>query len=261
MRLSFVTLLLAAAGSTLAQDDPDAVIRFDLQHNATTLYGTWSSGSKGVVTGPGFANPVEYSFQYPKTTGISYSFSADGFFEEAQYRFKGNGTDPRCVVGLVRFQHGKYTLFNNGSIVMYPFEEDGRIQVQDKCPSDGISNAIYQFNTTVLMRSWRIFMDPIDGPKLHLFQFDGAPLAPMFLVQKEPIMLPTLSLVQQAINKSIEEQTKAQGKGKREYVEMVENFFAKRSSGVKSVPEMTTLAKTTGLALTALLSIGCVLLL
>jgi hypothetical protein len=261
MLLSFVTLLLAAAGSTLAQDDPDTVIRFDAIHNFTSIDGTWSSGSKGVVTGPGFANPVSYSFEYPKTTGISYSFSTDGYFEEAQYRFNSNATDPRCVVGIVRFQHGKYSLFNNGSIMMYPIEEDGRIQVQNKCPSDGVSNAIYQFNTTVYMRSWRIFNDPKDGPKLHLFQFDGAPLAPMFLVQKDPIMLPKLSLVQQAINQSIADQTKAQGKGKREYVEKLENFFGKRSGSVSSVPTLTTAAKATGVALTALLSLGCVVLL
>jgi hypothetical protein len=265
MLLSFVTLLLAAAGSTLAQDDPDAVIKFDIVHNTTTIIGTWSSGSKGVVTGAGFANPAAYSFEYPKTTGISYSFSEDGYFEEAQYRFQSNATDPRCVSGIVRFQHGKYQLLNNGSIVMEPIPEDGRIQIQAKCPTDGISNAIYQFNTTVFMRHWRIFTDLVDGPKLHLFQFDGAPLAPMFLVQKEPLMLPKLSLVQQAINASIEQQTKDQGKGKskREYVELVENFFGKRSAAGKSasVPLLTTTVQVTGLTLTALMSIGGFLLL
>jgi len=131
--------------------------------------------------------------------------------------------------------------------------------VQTTCPSDGISNAIYQFNVTVMMKRWRIFLDAVDGPKLHLQQFDDAPLAPMFLVSKEPIMSPKLNLVQQAINASVEAQTKANGgKTKRE---MVENFFGKRSSAVKSVPQVSTTVKMTGAALTALMSLGCVLLL
>lgn len=30
-------------------------------------------------------------FHYPNTTGIAYSFTDDGYFEEAQYRFLANG--------------------------------------------------------------------------------------------------------------------------------------------------------------------------
>jgi hypothetical protein len=36
-------------GNAVAQDAP---IRYDAEHNATSLGGTWASGSRKVVTGP-----------------------------------------------------------------------------------------------------------------------------------------------------------------------------------------------------------------
>lgn len=39
--------------------------------------------------------------------------------------------------------------------------------------------------------NWIVFDDPIFGPKLHLFQFDGTPLQPQFKISATPIMLPT----------------------------------------------------------------------
>lgn len=33
-------------------------------------------------------------FIYPANTGISYSFTDDGYFEMAQYRFNANGEFP-----------------------------------------------------------------------------------------------------------------------------------------------------------------------
>ena len=122
---SLLTVVLAASFiGTTAQQVP---IVYDSIHNATDLQGTWSSGAQNVVTGPvsflmiqtsftwplvsqSFANPSNMSFNYPKTTGISYSlcvfslpfwyhqadsydcFSLDsGYFESARYRFNSNG--------------------------------------------------------------------------------------------------------------------------------------------------------------------------
>ena len=45
--LASVAPLLLAAVPVLAQD-----IQFDQAHNATPIYGTWSTGSKAVSTGP-----------------------------------------------------------------------------------------------------------------------------------------------------------------------------------------------------------------
>jgi hypothetical protein len=52
MKFSLQTVAAALAvfaGSVAAQDAP---IRLDAEHNATSLQGTWASGSQQVVTGP-----------------------------------------------------------------------------------------------------------------------------------------------------------------------------------------------------------------
>ncbi|PFH54000.1 hypothetical protein AMATHDRAFT_136377 [Amanita thiersii Skay4041] len=180
------TLVLALAPVVYSQD-----VVYNTAHNATTLVGTWSSGSKAVLTGPSFANPANRTFTYPKTTGVSYSFSADGFYEISRYRFFGNGSEPTCITGVIGWVHGKYTLQPNGSITMIPLG-DGFQQVQDPCAA--VSNFIENYNLTELYKEWRIFQDPTQGFKLHLFQFDGSPLPPQFLVSESPNMLPTVPL-------------------------------------------------------------------
>ena len=79
----------------------------------------------------------------------------------------------------------------NGSIVMTP-NGDGYQQIQDPCAA--VSNFVENYNLTELYQSWQIFQDPVDGYKLHLFQFDGSPVAPQFQVSVTPIMLPTTKL-------------------------------------------------------------------
>ncbi|CAE6490120.1 unnamed protein product [Rhizoctonia solani] len=187
--MKWSTFVVAAVSPlvALAQD-----VVYDAIHNATSIQGTWSSGSQHVVTGPGFANPLNSSFIYPSTAGISYSFTNDGFWEQALYRFEGNASMPNCIKGIVIFQHGTYELNTNGSITLTPFGKDGRIQVQDPCAA--VSNVITLYNQTEYMVQWRIFRDATYGPKLHLFQYDGAPLAPMFQVYETPNMLPTREL-------------------------------------------------------------------
>lgn len=82
-----------------------------------------------------------------------------------------------------------YTLQTNGSITMVPFNDDGFQQIQDPCAA--VSNFVEVYNDTELYQSWAIFTDPTQGLKLHLFQFDNSPLAPMFQVSTTPNMLPT----------------------------------------------------------------------
>jgi len=192
--LAALCLSLLSSPLVAAQD-----VTLDANHNVTSLLGMWSSGSGAVKTGAGFANPVNFSFIYPATTGISYSFTTDtlpdgsaGYFEEAQYRFSGNGSRPNCIVGVVQWQHGTYTLQPNGSIILNPFAPDGRQQVQDMCASQ--SNIIQQFNQTTLFLNWNIYQDPQRGYKLQLYRFDGAPLSPMYLISQTPNMLPTQTL-------------------------------------------------------------------
>jgi len=168
---------------TLAQD-----IVYDTAHNATSIVGTWSTGSKNVQTGPGFANPANRTFIYPKTAGMSFSFTDDGHYEVAKYRFNGNGSQPTCITGVLVWHHGEYTLLPNGSMTLSPLG-DGFQQVQDPCAA--VSNFIETYNITELFLQWRIFLDANDGPKLHLFQFDGSPLPPCFQISTNPNMLPT----------------------------------------------------------------------
>jgi hypothetical protein len=89
----------------------------------------------------------------------------------------------------VNWVHGKYTLQPNGSITMIPFSGDGFQQIQDPCAA--VSNFVEIYNDTELYQSWRIYQDPTQGYKLHLFQFDNSPLAPMFQLSTTPNMLPT----------------------------------------------------------------------
>ena len=116
------------------------------------------------------------------------------------------GSRPDCVTGTLVWAHGKYDLLNNGSIVLTPLG-DGYQQVQSAC-EDGtniiqvspdvvsyennpVLSVTQDYNFTELFQSWRIFMDPTDGPKLHLFEFDGTPVAPLFQTSTTPNMLPT----------------------------------------------------------------------
>ena len=101
--------------------------------------------------------------------------------------------------------HGTYQLLSNGSILMTPFG-DGFQQIQDPCAA--VSNFIETYNDTELYQSWRIFMDPTDGPKLHLFQFDGSPVAPQFQLSATPNMLPTQSLRNTTTTASVQTQAR-----------------------------------------------------
>lgn len=98
------------------------------------------------------------------------------------------GSQPTCITGVMNWVHGQYELLSNGSMAMTPFG-DGFQQIQDPCAAQ--SNFVETYNLTELYVQWRIFQDPIDGFKLHLFQFDGSPLAPQFQVSTQPNMLPT----------------------------------------------------------------------
>lgn len=182
----FTSLLLLLAVPAFGQD-----IQYTSAHNVTAITGTWSSGSMNVVTGSGFATPSQESFTYPPTTGMSYSFTEDGFYEIARYRMTSNGTVPNCITGVMNWSHGTYVLASNGSIVMTPFG-DGYQQIQDPCAA--ISNFIENYNYTELYVLWNIYQDPVKGYTLQLYQYDGSPLPPQYLVSTSPNMLPTQPL-------------------------------------------------------------------
>lgn len=192
--LSLFTLLAALStqlvGVVKAQD-------YSSDHNVTSLLGTWSTGSGGVLTGPGFADPMnnDSPFIYPNTTGISFSFTDDGYFEEAHYSFEANGTRPRCAKAVVIWQHGKYQLHTNGSLTTdpAPFKADGRVQVQDRCAAT--SKILTYYAEWQLFNRWSITVDVHHATYyLQLYRFDGSEYPRLFLQVRPPTMLPTAYL-------------------------------------------------------------------
>ena len=101
------------------------------------------------------------------------------------------GSAPQCITGVMNWVHGKFTYNSNGSMTMYPFG-DGFQQIQAPCAAT--SNFIEDYNDTELYQSWTIYTDPVNGPMLQLYQFDGSPLAPLSQVSTTPNMLPTRQL-------------------------------------------------------------------
>lgn len=74
---------------------------------------------------------------------------------------------------------------------MTPFG-DGYQQIQDACAA--VSNFIQAYNDTEMYSGWDIYLDPVLGYQLQLFEFDGTPLPPQSQVSVTPNMLPTRPL-------------------------------------------------------------------
>lgn len=88
MRLGGSVLIVAlsgAAGATFAS-------AAQTLNNVTSLHGTWASGSGNVTTGLEFFDPASASFRVPSTSGLAYSFTDDGFFEQSKFIYQSNCT-------------------------------------------------------------------------------------------------------------------------------------------------------------------------
>ncbi|KAF1926450.1 uncharacterized protein M421DRAFT_422778 [Didymella exigua CBS 183.55] len=120
--VSFTAILLLAGAVMHAQ-----------AQDFSDLVGTWSSKSNSTFTGDGFYDPVSDHFTEPKHTGISYSFTADGYFEESYYRAVANPTNPKCPTGIIQWQHGKFSKAVDGSLELSPIKVDGRQMYSDPC--------------------------------------------------------------------------------------------------------------------------------
>ncbi|KAF2155036.1 ROT1-like protein [Myriangium duriaei CBS 260.36] len=182
---SISTLALCAAAALFSTTNAQTL--------PASLVGTWTTKSNKTFTGPGFYNPQKDEFIEPARTGFSYSFTADGFYEEAYYRAISNPTNPKCPSGILQFQHGSWIQNANGSLTLTPIAVDGRQLMSTPCNSN---NAIYtRYNQTELFKTWQVYLDPYHQiQRLDLFGFDGAPLNPMYLAYQPPQMLPTTTL-------------------------------------------------------------------
>ncbi|MCJ1313799.1 Reversal of tor2 lethality [Agyrium rufum] len=160
---------------------------------STSLLGTWTTKSRKVFTGPGFYDPVTERMFEPNVTGISYSFTDNGWFEEAYYRAVPNPGNPSCPSGVMQWQHGTYTVNANGSLSLFPLEVDGRQLESSPCSGE---NAIYtRYNQSEYFERFSVYTDAYHNvPRLDLFQFDGSPMNPMYLAYSPAQMLPTQTL-------------------------------------------------------------------
>lgn len=112
------------------------------------LVGTWSSKSKKTVTGPPFYDTVNDKLIEPERPGISYSFTADGHFEEAYFRAISNPVNPACPAAIMQWQHGSFVKNADGSLSLTPIEIDGRQLMSEPCNAE---HAIYtRYNQTEL---------------------------------------------------------------------------------------------------------------
>ncbi|GAA6037977.1 hypothetical protein JCM8097_009519 [Rhodosporidiobolus ruineniae] len=163
---------LAAATNVVAQSGWEGV-------------GTWSTGGGQVLTGPSFGVPYNESFVYPSVAGYSFSFTDDGYFEQAQFTWNSNNTDHRCIEAVVIWQHGTYKVLNNGSITTDPtvFKGDGRIQVQNACGAT--SSNIYYYSNPGLYKTWAV-SEWRNKTMLRLGSYDGSLLPRMYKISDSP---------------------------------------------------------------------------
>ncbi|KAK2858364.1 hypothetical protein FQN49_004809 [Arthroderma sp. PD_2] len=182
------------------------------------LVGTWTTKSRKVVTGPGFYNPIKDRFIEPSHTGFSFSFSEDGYFEQAEYRAISNreclilnpfltgepeaktvyqiATNPECPSGMMLFQHGKYNVAANGTLTLdvTGMQYDERQLFSEPCKKEKKST-YYRFNQTLTLKRYEVQLDDFHNvQRLNLYQHDGSPMNRMFLIYKPPQMLPTKQL-------------------------------------------------------------------
>ncbi|KAF2877360.1 chaperone for protein-folding within the ER, fungal-domain-containing protein [Massariosphaeria phaeospora] len=220
--IASVLLLTAALAAAQAQTAPPPI---------PDLIGTWSSKSNSTLTGPGFYDPVNELFKEPKHTGISYSFSADGHYEEAYYRAISNPTNPKCPKGIMQWQHGSYTKNANGSLTLAPIAVDGRQLYSDPC---SYKSAVFtRYNASEILKQYAVEMDGYSHiPRLTLYKFDGTPIIPLYLAFSPPQMLPTSTL--NPLTTATPGGAKATGKVRRSDLPLNHNVINKRT------PQMQT---------------------
>lgn len=162
--------------------------------DSNSLYGTWSSKSNQVFTGPGFYDPIDELLIEPSLPGISYSFTEDGWFESASYQVKANPKNPSCPQAAITFQHGRFEVSDNGTLTLNPIPVDGRQLFSDPCNDNNIAS-YNRYVQVEIFKSFTVSIDSYHGKyMLQLYQHDGSPMQPLYLAYKPPLMLPTETL-------------------------------------------------------------------
>lgn len=162
--------------------------------NMQELEGTWLSKSNTVFTGPGFYDPVNELLIEPDLPGISYSFTADGHYEEALYRVLSNPVNHGCPTAVLIYQHGSYELLANGSLVLKPIAVDGRQLLSDPC-NLGNKSIYSRYVQPTLFKKFQVMVSPYHGRyMIQIYQFDESMMQPLYLAYRPPLMLPVTAL-------------------------------------------------------------------
>ncbi|KAH9845110.1 protein rot1-like [Teratosphaeria destructans] len=202
----------------------------------TDIVGTWSTKSNKTLTGPGFYDPINERLIEPSRTGVSYSFTSNGWYEEAHYRAISNPQKPNCPSGIMQWQHGNWYMASNGSLILTPIAVDGRQLLSQPCT---YKQSIYtRYNQSELMDRYAVYTDPYHNiPRLDIYRFDGSPMNPMYLAYSPPQMLPTSTLnpVTASSTAGSKSTSTNKAKAKRGEFEVPINWKAKQQDGKEVV--------------------------
>ncbi|TID14137.1 hypothetical protein CANINC_004783 [Pichia inconspicua] len=214
----------SSSSSSVSSEKPKETINPDLVSDK--IFGTWSSKANTVFTGPGFYDPVDELLIEPALPGISYSFTEDGYWEEAIYQVSPNPRNHSCPAAVLIFQHGTYTMGNNGSLILTPFEVDGRQLLSEPCSDGGVS--IYsRYKQIEEFKGYQVYVDPYHGRwRLDLIKSNGEIMQPLYLAYQPPQMLPTITMNPTA-------DATGNSKGKRELNEVEVEFDLSLAGRVK----------------------------
>lgn len=183
MKLAVFSLAVSFLNANLALAD-----------TAGSIVGTWSSKANSVFTGPGFYDPVDELFIEPALPGISYSFTEDGFWEEAIYQVSPNPRNHSCPTAVLIYQHGTYKQGSDGSLTLTPINIDGRQLLSEPCVDNGVST-YSRYQQSELFKGSSVYIDPYHGRwRLDLVKSDGAIMQPLYLAYRPPQMLPTITM-------------------------------------------------------------------
>ncbi|WFD33781.1 Subunit of the glycosylphosphatidylinositol transamidase complex-like protein [Malassezia cuniculi] len=156
------------------------------------LEGTWSTGTGAVTTGPDFFNLVNNTFNIPKNSGQAYSFTSDGFWEQALYLYKANPVKPRCYTAQLIWQHGNYSINDaTGELHLTPFEPDGRMQLYSPCNPDSGNNNVQSYAMPEYMKGFDITLKTHNNwgaYTLQLYDYNGA-LKPRMYLRAKPAQI------------------------------------------------------------------------
>ncbi|CAI8501961.1 unnamed protein product [Pichia kudriavzevii] len=181
----------SSSSSSQASTSAEAI---DPKKVSDSVVGTWSSKSNTVFTGPEFYDPIDELLIEPALPGISYSFTEDGYWEEAIYQVSANPKNHSCATAILMFQHGTYEKTDNGSLVLTPFKDDGRQLLSQPCSDDGIS--LYsRYYQPEKFKAYQVYVDPFHGKwRIDLIKSNGEYMQPLYQVYNPPQMLPTITL-------------------------------------------------------------------